>query len=81
LQRKCAIIWLKNMERKRFDGNYCKYFADLEADPYAIPPQMTVREFLGAKEHVKVCDVCSNRVDRVLATAPQEEFGSDASLN
>jgi hypothetical protein len=65
---------------ERFDGDYCRYFAQIEADPSAIAPQMTVREFMGAKEHVKVCDVCSNRVDRVLAKAPPEE-GPNVSVN
>jgi hypothetical protein len=65
---------------EKFDGNYCAYFRRIEENPTAITPQMTVREFIGAKEHVKGCDVCSNRIDRVLADAPPEE-GPSVSLN
>ena len=63
-----------------FDGDYCTYFRRIEENPTAMSPRMTVREFLGAKEHIKVCDVCSNRVDRVLAKAPPEK-GPSASIN
>lgn len=66
---------------ERFDGNFCRYFRLIEENPTAIAPQMTVREFMGAKEHVRVCDVCSNRVDRVLASAPPDEDGPSVNLN
>lgn len=52
--------------------DWCKYFADIEADPYATTPQLTVRQFLQAREHIYGCDNCNNRVERVLAREPKQ---------
>lgn len=47
--------------------DYCKFFADIEADPKAITPRLTVRQFLEAKKHVHTCHICHASVNRVLA--------------
>lgn len=47
--------------------DWCKYFSDIEADPSAITPRITVRQLLEAREHAHNCDVCNNRIERVLA--------------
>lgn len=52
--------------------DWCKYFQDIERDPRAITPRITVRQWLEARNHIQNCDPCSNRVDRVLASAPPE---------
>lgn len=52
--------------------NWCKFFADIEANPKALVPRLTVREYYEAKQHSEDCDVCNNRVQRVLAKTPKE---------
>lgn len=54
--------------------DWCRYFADLEEDPVAHPPRLTVREFIQAREHIHGCDNCHNRVERVLARDPGPQF-------
>lgn len=54
--------------------DFCKYFSDIEKDPTAHPPRLTIRQFFEAREHLQNCDNCSNRVDRVMASAPEEPF-------
>lgn len=49
--------------------DYCRLFAKIEEDPTVIV-QMTIKEYLGAKTHIQECDVCHNRVERVMASAP-----------
>lgn len=52
--------------------DFCKYFADIEADPAAVPPRLTVRQFLQAQEHVYGCDACYVRMERVAARQSQQ---------
>jgi hypothetical protein len=54
--------------------DFCKYFADIEANPAAKAPRLTIRQFLQAKEHLYTCDPCFNRTERVIAKAPKEIF-------
>ena len=54
--------------------DWCKFFADIERDPKAITPRITVRQLLEAREHVSVCGACGDLVGRVLAKAPKEGF-------
>jgi len=56
---------------RTFD-EWCKFFADIEKDPKAITPRITVRELLYARDHIEHCLVCSGRVDRVLDSAPPD---------
>lgn len=60
--------------------DWCKYFADIEADPSAITPRLTVRQWLQAREHVYGCDSCNLRVERVLAKEPKEQL-PDIGMN
>ncbi len=52
--------------------DFCKFFSDIEKDPTAIVPPMTVRQLLEAREHVMGCDTCFNRTERVLKKAPKK---------
>ena len=52
--------------------DFCEYIADIEANPKAIAPPLTVRQFYALREHVNGCKTCSTRVDRVLASAPKQ---------
>jgi len=54
--------------------NWCTYFANIEENPKAITPKLTVRQFMEAREHLHRCDVCFNRSERVLAAAPKDVF-------
>ncbi len=54
--------------------DWCKFFANIEANPKAYPPRLTVRQQLQAREHLYGCDVCFNRSERVLAKPRQNKF-------
>jgi hypothetical protein len=41
-------------------GEWCKFFEDIEKDPKAITPRLTVRDFLAAREHIAQCKDCSD---------------------
>lgn len=47
--------------------DFCEFFRNIEADPYAITPPITVREFIQLRDHLHSCDTCYNRSERVLA--------------
>lgn len=47
--------------------DWCQFFMDIEANPTAIIPDLTVREYLQARNHVMSCDSCLTRTERVLA--------------
>lgn len=49
------------------DRDWCKFFADIEADPLAKVGPMTIRDHIMAKDHIQDCDVCFNSTERVLA--------------
>lgn len=52
---------------------WCVFFADIEKDPKAITPRLTIRDMLAARDHVANCQVCTDSIDRVLESAPPEE--------
>lgn len=55
--------------------NWCKYFADIEADPQAITPRVTVKQlYIDAVEHIRSCEKCNASVDRVYSQMPKETF-------
>jgi hypothetical protein len=54
--------------------DWCKYFRDIEDNPKAITPRITVRQLFEARDHLSGCDVCNNRMERVAAKAPKEVF-------
>lgn len=54
--------------------DWCKFFADIEKDPTAKVPDITVRQLFQAKEHVQGCDSCFNRTERTLAKQPKQQF-------
>lgn len=52
--------------------NWCKFFADIEADPTKIVKGLTVRQMIQAKLHINECQDCMDRADRVLANKPKD---------
>jgi len=54
--------------------DFCKYFREIEQDPTALTPPITIKQFYEAKEHLNSCDVCYNRSERVLSKAPKVEI-------
>lgn len=54
--------------------DWCKFFADIEKDPKAIVPRITVRQMIQAREHLANCDNCDLRMQRVEANAPKPKF-------
>ncbi len=62
------------------DLDYCQLFKDIEADPLAVV-QLTIGQYYGAAEHVKTCQDCRDRAERVVESAPPTEPGIDISQN
>ena len=57
--------------------NWCDYFKDIEANPFAMTPRLTVREFFEARDHAKTCKECYGRIERVVESNPgQSELPS-----
>lgn len=54
--------------------DWCKYFRDIEANPEAITPRITVRQLFEARDHLMGCDTCHNRMERVTAKEPKDSF-------
>lgn len=54
--------------------DWCRYFADIEKDPAAITPQLTIRQWMQMQDHVAGCDNCNLRIERVMAQMPKDEF-------
>ncbi len=61
--------------------DFCKFFRDIEADPFAKIKGLTVRDLWKAKEHIMGCDTCYNISERVLARAPKEDVGPSFGVN
>ena len=55
--------------------DYCRFFADIEANPTAIIDDLTIQEFLEARDHLYSCDACFNRSERVLKNNPKNQIG------
>ena len=65
---------------RNFD-EWCDFFKDIEADPTAITPLLTVRDLQEAKAHATECRDCSAIIDRVLASEPPKTFRDSVHLN
>ena len=46
--------------------DYCEFFKKIEANPYALVKDLTVREYLAAAEHVVQCPSCEEIVNKVV---------------
>jgi hypothetical protein len=60
--------------------DFCKFFKDIEKDPSAITPQLTVGQFLQARAHIATCDACDAIVDKVVGKSPPRT-GPTTTLN
>lgn len=67
----------KIINKKKASFDYCALFAAIEADPHA-PVQMTVGQSIGASEHIRVCQECMDRVNRVVEAHP--DCGNDSGV-
>ncbi len=45
--------------------DFCKFFVDIEADPTAKVPPITIRDLLLAGQHLGTCDKCYESTVRV----------------
>lgn len=59
--------------------DYCKIMADIEANPLEPVPNMTVRNYLGLKEHIPNYKKCKDIPDKVTASAPAKQFYQSGS--
>jgi hypothetical protein len=50
----------------------CKFFQQIEADPEAIITDLTIGEYLMARNHLIDCEECNAIVDRVINKYPEE---------
>jgi len=60
--------------------DFCAYFRKIAEDPSQHAPPITVSDFLKARQHILVCESCSQLVDAVLEKAP-EDSGPKIGLN
>jgi hypothetical protein len=74
------IAILSILEKKMTDKEMCEYFKKVAADPSALAPPLTVREFLQLRQHILVCQECSDLVDKTLENAPPDR-GPQVSEN
>lgn len=51
------------------DIDFCKFFSDIEKNPYAKVPPITIGQFIKAREHAYSCATCMDRINRVAAQA------------
>jgi hypothetical protein len=65
---------------RTFD-EWCVFFQDINNDPAAITPRLTVRDLMAAKDHIHNCKVCMAIVDKVLGDAPVRSVIDDANPN
>ena len=54
-------------------STFCEFFEAIEKDPTQVVEDFTVRDYLGARQHVKTCQQCIDSSDRVIARAPKDE--------
>lgn len=54
--------------------DYCEFYRNIEKDPTAIVPKMTVGQWFEAREHLFNCESCYLSSERVLAKAPQPKI-------
>ncbi len=52
--------------------DWCKFFSDIEKDPFAKVPSLTVRQFFEGKEHARACKDCYDRIERTVASNPDK---------
>lgn len=60
---------------------WCVFFQNIEKDPSAITPRLTVRDMIAARAHIDECKWCSASMDRVLSSAPPETLADQQSKN
>lgn len=54
--------------------DFCKYIRDIETNPRAIAPALTIREFIQLRDHVYKCAECLKCVENTLEKATPEDF-------
>lgn len=51
--------------------DWCEYFSNIEADPHAMTPRLTIRQFFEARDHARECQDCYDRIERTVANNPE----------
>lgn len=51
---------------------FCKFFRQIEEHPEKIINDLTIRDYLLARNHVASCEDCQATSDRILAKAPPD---------
>lgn len=54
--------------------DWCKFFADIQRNPDAITPPITVRQLQEAREHVRECTTCWAITEKVVKENEEPEF-------
>lgn len=60
---------------------FCELFKDIEKNPLKVRDDLTVRDFLRARQHILVCEECSQIVDRVHESDPNKDDSTKMGLN
>lgn len=45
--------------------DFCELIAQIEADPEALVTGLTIRDYLMLRQHIVLCQKCSDSADRV----------------
>lgn len=48
------------------ERNWCEFYQDIESDPERMIPDLTVLDYLNARNHVAACEDCYAITERVL---------------
>ncbi len=62
-------------------NNWCQFFRDIEKDPTAIVPPMTIGDMYKARAHVEGCPRCFSIMNRLADEAPDKPYGPTTTLN
>ena len=66
---------------EKSDLPFCDYIDVVSKNPYDTAPRITVRYYLALKDHVKNCEKCLEKVDRVLKNEPPKKLNDEFNEN
>lgn len=60
--------------------SFCELFQDIAKDPSKMQTDLTVLDFLKARQHILTCQECSDIVDRVCDQDPSNGSNSGVPM-
>lgn len=62
------------------DRSFCDIVAEIQKDPFKKVEGLTVRVYLGLKEHIATCQKCNDAVDEIIEKGKDVPSKPDSSL-